>query len=213
MEIFKCEFCGREFGTKNACNSHRGKCKQNPNYVFKPKSEKWLEVMHKRKGSSGTNQFIYAKEHGLPIPKGTMKGKPGTWLGRKHTDEEKKKISESMKKVYEGKSIWKTQIEKRKSFAEQYFDTCFPNLKQNYHVDRYFLDLANPKKKLYIEIDGEQHYNNPKVVEHDKIRTSRLEELGWICLARIRWSKYKKLSKEEQEYLIAELQSQINTGY
>ena len=48
--IIKCEFCGREFRTKNACNSHRGKCKQNPNAKLKPKSEKWLEAMHKRKG-------------------------------------------------------------------------------------------------------------------------------------------------------------------
>ncbi len=98
---------------------------------------------------------------------------------------------------------------KRKSFAEQYFDTCFPNLKQNYHVDRYFLDLANPEKKLYIEVDGEQHYNDQKVVEHDKVRTARLEELGWKCLRRIRWSEYKKLSKEDQESLITELQKQI----
>ena len=147
---------------------------------------------------------------GLPIPKGTMTGKSNlAWLGRKHTDEEKKKISESMKEVYKGKSIWSTQIEKRKSFAEQYFDACFSDLKQNYHVNRYFLDLANPEKKLYIEVDGEQYYNDPKVVEHDKVRTQRLEELGWKCLKRIRWSEYKKMSKDEQESLIVLLRSQL----
>lgn len=34
----------------------------------------------------------------------------------------RKKLSESMKRVYKNKSIWRTQIEKRKSIAEQYFD-------------------------------------------------------------------------------------------
>lgn len=160
--------------------------------------------------SKGHNQFTKAKALGLPTPKGTMTGKSNlAWLGRKHTEEEKKKISESMKEVYKGKSIWLTQIENRKSFAEQYFDACFPDLKQNYHVDRYFLDLANPEKKLYIEVDGEQHYNDPKVVEHDKVRTQRLEELGWKCLKRIRWSEYKKMSKDEQESLIVLLRSQL----
>ena len=182
--------CGEVFRTRRLLQDHHKSCK----------------VFLSRKGR---NQFTKAKDLGLPIPDGTMKGKSGAWIGRKHTEEEKQKISESMKKVYEGKSVWSTQIEKRKSFAEQYFDTCFPNLRQNYHVDRYFLDLANPEKKLYIEIDGEQHYNDQKVVEHDKVRTERLEELGWKCLRRIRWSEYKRLFKEEQESLIAELQKQI----
>ena len=182
--------CGEIFKTRKLLGLHHKSC----------------EVFKSRKGH---NQFTKAKDLGLPVPDGTMKGKSGSWLGRKHTEEQKKKISESMKKVYENKSIWLTQIEKRKSFAEQYFDACFPNLKQNYHVDRYFLDLANPEKKLYIEVDGEQHYNDQKVVEHDKVRTSRLEELGWKCLRRIRWSEYKKLSREEQESLITELQNQI----
>lgn len=66
--IFKCEFCGKTFKTKNACNSHRGKCKQNPNVKPKPKSEKWLEAMHKRKGK-GANQYTYVKKYGLPKPR------------------------------------------------------------------------------------------------------------------------------------------------
>lgn len=210
--LFICKYCGAEKKNGNSLRNHERLCKENPNrqkieeYAH---TEKWREAC---KGHKGTNQFIKAKELGMPIPSGTMKGKPGTWLGRKHTEEQKRKISETQKKNFKestSKSIWHTQLENRKSFAEQYFDTCFPNLKQNYHVDRFFLDLANPEKKLYIEIDGEQHYNDQKVVEHDKVRTARLEELGWKCLRRIRWSEYKKLSKEEQESLIIELQKQI----
>lgn len=211
---FICRFCGSERKNGNSLRNHERLCKENPNrqrieeYTH---TEKWLVACRANKGH-GANQFTKARELGLPIPPGTMKGKPGTWRGRKHTEEQKRKISETQKRNFResgAKSIWHTQLENRKSFAEQYFDTCFPNLKQNYHVDRYFLDLANPEKKLYIEVDGDQHYNDQKVVEHDKVRTARLEELGWKCLRRIRWSEYKKLSKEEQESLITELQKQI----
>lgn len=123
------------------------------------------------------------------------------------SEETKKKVSDKMKEVYKNKSRWATQLEKRKSFAEQYFDNLFPELKQNYHVLRYFLDLANPEKKLYIEIDGEQHYTDQKVVEHDKARTEELLKEGWVCVKRIRWSDYKKLSFEERSNLIKELKT------
>ncbi len=210
---FICRFCGSERKNGNSLRNHERLCKENPDrqrieeYTH---NENWREACE---GHKGTNQFVKAKELGLPVPESKCKGKPNLgWLGKTHTEEQKRKISETQKRNFKesrAKSIWHTQLENRKSFAEQYFDTCFPNLKQNYHVDRFFLDLANPEKKLYIEVDGEQHYNDQKVVEHDKVRTARLEELGWKCLRRIRWSEYKRLSKEEQETLITELQKQI----
>ena len=138
------------------------------------------------------------------------KGKPGTWLGRKHTAETKAKMSATHKTICYGKSIWATQIEKRKSYAEQYFLQIFTDAKFNYHVDRYFLDFAWPDKKIYIEIDGEQHYNDPKVIEHDKVRTNRLAELGWKCAVRIRWSKFKALSKDTQQRYIQECLDMVN---
>lgn len=103
-----------------------------------------------------------------------------------------------MKSYYKGCSRWYTQIEKRKSYAEQYFEKIFVDAERNYHVDRYFLDFAWPKKKVYIEVDGEQHYNDSNVVEHDIERTRRLNDIGWVLLKRIRWADFKKLNDEEK---------------
>lgn len=122
--------------------------------------------------------------------------------GHSISDSTKKKISKKLSSYYRGSSIWRTQIEKRRSYAEEYFNKCFPDAEQQYHVDKYFLDLAWPEKKAYIEIDGEQHYNDPKVIEHDKIRTSSLAELGWVLITRIRWSDFQKLTKFEKENYI-----------
>ena len=52
--------------------------------------------------------------------------------------------------------------------------------------------------KVYIEVDGEQHYTK-KGIEHDKNRTEFLIENGWRLLKRIRWSEFQKLSKIERE--------------
>ena len=136
----------------------------------------------------------------------TFQLNPGkVWLGRKHTEETKKKMSTSHKAICQGKSIWSTQIEKRRSYAEQYFAGIFTDAEQQYHVDRYFLDFAWPDKKVYVEIDGEQHYNDPKVVAHDVDRTKNLKECGWQCIARIRWSSFKRMQKEQQACFVEDI--------
>lgn len=203
IEGYTCKFCGKICKNDNSQRNHERLCKLNPDRDFiKPKTDNFYSAMAKRKTS---NQFLKARELGLNIPKNGNFGKPSKF--KHHSEETKKRISETMKKRCNGKSIWATQIEKRKSYAEQYFDNCFPQLKQNYHVLTYFLDLANPIKKIYIEIDGEQHYTDIKVIKHDKIREEELLKIGWVCIKRIRWSEFKKLSKEEQNIFISNLKA------
>lgn len=117
------------------------------------------------------------------------------------SEETRKKISNSLKKYYCGSSIWRTQIEKRKSYAEQYFDDCFPEAEKNYHVNRFFLDLAWPDRKVYLEVDGEQHYTK-EGLERDKERDAILENEGWTLISRVRWSEFQKLSQEEKNDFI-----------
>lgn len=185
--IFKCEFCGREFGTKNACNSHRSKCKQNLN--AKPKSEKWLEAMHKRKGH-GTNQYIKAKELGIEVPE-EQKAHPKSWLGRTHTEEQKRKISESMKKAHaDGRAhnIGECRWNNKPSYPEQWFMKVLKNefgfeKGKDYTMElpfhRFSLDFAWPNKKICIEIDGEQHERFQEQKSRDIEKDKLLKEEGW----------------------------------
>lgn len=141
-----------------------------------------------------------------------------SYFGKKHSEETKKRISER-RKHYLGEHPEKVPYvlnhhSKGDSYPEQYFKMVFENngitYEQNYKVLEYYLDFAWPDKKTYLEIDGEQHYSDKRILEHDILRTERLKSDGWKCLDRIRWSKYKKLSKEEQEKFVLDLISKIN---
>lgn len=99
------------------------------------------------------------------------------------------------------------------SYPEKYFKEVFDNekieYKQNYYQNGYFLDFAWPDRKLYLEIDGEQHYVDERIVEHDKIRNEKLKNDGWVCIERIRWSEYKKLSETEKKVFIQNILTKI----
>src|SRR3546814_4629172 len=43
----------------------------------------------------------------------------------------------------------------------------------------YSLDFAIIPSKIDLEIDGEQHYVDQRIVDSDKRRTEYLESLGW----------------------------------
>ena len=67
------------------------------------------------------------------------------------------------------------------------------------------MDFAFVDSKQYIEIDGEQHYVDNRIVKHDKIRTDKLLKNGWECIMRVRWSEYKKMEKSEQEEFVTNM--------
>lgn len=213
MSIFICQFCGRETTNVGASKAHENRCKQNPNP--KPISEKWLSAMNNRKGK-GTNQYTKAKKLGLPIPEGTMKGKLGTFTGKKHSEETKKKISNSRKRFIEENphmSPWvHSHYTKRRSYAERYWKKILDKHKisfeEQHQFSKYCLDFAILDRKINLEIDGEQHYNETRVIEKDKSRDEYMIGNGWKII-RIRWKEYKKLNKEERKEFVSNLINKI----
>ena len=162
-----------------------------------------------------SNQYIKAKELGLPKPEiseETRKKLSEVHKGRKLSEEQKRKISETQKKNFaNGKSRWAFN-RSNQSYAEKYFEewlSSFSEFKMNLHVNRYFLDFAWPEKWIYLEIDGEQHFENQTNIEHDKEREKILEAEGWKCIGRVRWSWFKGLTLDEKNKYLESLKNII----
>lgn len=146
-----------------------------------------------RTRNNSESRKIYSKTHTL-----------------KHSEESKRKISESRRKFLELNPdkvpYLLNHSSKGPSYPEKYFLKIFSdlNLVKNYRIGLYELDFANISKKIDVEIDGEQHYLDSKIVESDKRRTLYLQNLGWTII-RIRWAEYKKMSPDDKRKFIEKL--------
>ena len=220
---WKCQYCKGIFPRRIDLIEHKKVCEKGPKLHIQ-----FIIVDGKRKLAPGCTTWnaghtseddprLKAKSEKLKRRYETGELMPA-YLGKKHSEETKKKISES-RKLYLSEHPEKVPYvlnhhSKGDSYPEQYFKMVFENnritYEQNYKIFGYYLDFAWPDKNTYLEIDGEQHYLDKRIIEHDILRTEKLKSEGWICIDRIRWSKYKKLSKEEQEGFISDLVSKIN---
>lgn len=206
-----CRYCGKECKNANSLAQHEVRCKENPNRIITA-----IELYNKS-DHKGTNQYIKAKELGLPKPKLTEKGRQSIsniWKGKHLPDEIKEKISKSQRKFYEehpDRIPYRLHHSSHISYPEQYFKNIFEheNIPLKYHlqVGLYELDFYNEEYKVYVEIDGDTH-KQKKVQDIDKRKDNYLQSLGWRGM-RIDWSKYQKLSYSEKEIEIKKIKDFI----
>jgi very-short-patch-repair endonuclease len=212
-----CQFCGKECKNRNSLCNHERLCKLNPN----------------RQESVGFTKFNAAREAGLVTSWNTGLTKDtdervkksaksiskyyethsGSWTGRTHTEEQKQKISRSRKQYlleHPDQVPYLLNHSSQESYPEIYFTELFKNEEINLHKEYYclgyFLDFCDPIKKIDIEIDGEQHCVDSKIVEHDKIRNAVLEKAGWTIF-RVRWAEYKTMTEEQKHNIILQIKS------
>lgn len=216
MTNFICKYCSKECKNYNSLINHERLCKLNPNRQLSP----FIELNKKRSLGiiPGENQYTKAKRLGLvkPIVSDiTRKKLSEKSSNKKLTEQTKNKISESRKKYlneHPDKIPFKLNHSSKISYPEQYFIDLFKNenipLKYHLQVSRYELDFYNEDLMKYVEIDGEQHYSE-SMIEHDKIRTEFLENLGWKGI-RIRWSTYQKSSDNDKQQIINQIKKFIN---
>ena len=206
-ECYICKFCSKICKNANSLRNHERLCKENPEH----QESTWVKFNHER-GAWNKGLTKETDKRLLKAGKTRSDGyKTGRLInsnkGKHHSDEEKKYLSEKRKQFLKENPDKVPYLlnhhSKGDSYPEKYFKEVLNNekieYKQNYYQIGYFLDFAWPKKKLYLEIDGEQHYVDKRIVEHDKIRTENLKNEGWICIERIRWSEYQKLNETEKK--------------
>lgn len=198
-------------------------CSYTTEYLSKIKFHCWKShtkegINHNPKiGKKGGNQFTKGiqKNHSSET-----KFKIGSKSkGRNHSSETKEKISKiRIKYLTENpdKVPYLMNHSSKPSFPEEYFKDIFENefgseVKFEYRIGRYRLDIAFPNSKINIEIDGEQHYLDKRILKSDIRRTAYLEQLGWKSV-RIRWSIYQRLDKLEKEEFIKSLWGLCRTG-
>lgn len=128
---------------------------------------------------------------------------------RIHTEETKKKLSqiriEYLKKNPD-KVPYKLNHKHKETYPEIYFKECLKGFIYQYRIPNtlYVGDFVNPILKVIIEIDGEQHYVDNKIIIHDIKRTEILENLGWKII-RIRWKSFIVLDRNKKEEVISNI--------
>lgn len=200
-----CKRCNLIFNTRLELRKH------NANKHPIPKGSSWNKGLTKEIDDRVAS---YGKKQSLNIKNGITKH---SWKGKTHSTEQRLKISSSLKKFYlehPDKVPYVLNHSSKESYPEKYFKKIFikesfPSFVQDKYVNGYFLDFAFESSMTYIEIDGEQHYVDKKIVKHDEVRKENLSKTEWKCICRIRWSKFKKLTNMQKHKFIIGLKNKI----
>jgi len=204
-----CDFCDKEFsviGIKNHINqSHLGK--KNP---MSGKTA-WNKGLTKENNTS-------VEQISKTLKKGFEDGRLiGSQTGRPLSEEHKVSISKSRIKFLKENPNKVPYMLNHHSKGESYPEKYFREILENNNIDfiqekregLYSLDFVIGKVDL--EIDGDQHYFDKRIIESDKKRTLFLEDKGY-SLIRIKWSDYQKLDKYEKISFVNDIIARIKMG-
>ena len=194
-----CKFCGKICKNENSLRNHQRLCKENPDRQessFKKYNDE-RDYVPWNKGLDVSDPRVAKNGEKLSLK---LKGR----LGRKPTEEERSKISESMKLAHSegrawniGRSRWNNDPSFPESFFMKVIENEFEdkNYIREYPFNNFSLDFASVDKQRCIEIDGDQHQRFQSYKDRDSRKDKMLQENGWTVL-RISWSEMCKDTKQ-----------------
>lgn len=187
----RCVFCSSERKSLQSKVQHERLCKQNPN-----RDEPSRGMRGKQSHLKGTTR-VHSLETRAKISAANRT--------RKHSEETKQKIS-TARKAFLAENPDRVpyvlnHYSKGPSYPERYWGEAFRakglSFESEFRFGPYDLDFAFPDICLDVEVDGDQHYLDKKIVAHDSKRNLYLKGKGWHTL-RIRWSTFKKMNLSER---------------
>lgn len=202
---WRCLKCNIIFNTRAEYYSHNKK-----EHPIDPGSS-WNKGLTKE-----TNEIV--RKHAEKLSNDYRSGKLiSSHKGKKMSDETKRKVSTSMKKFFKehpDRVPYVLHHSSKESYPERYFRELLINeditgWKHNLYSIGYFLDFGFKDKKIDLEIDGEQHYTDKSIVNHDIIRNKLILENGWKVI-RIRWSSWQSMNDINKKQIISYIKDIIN---
>lgn len=201
LEVFKCPKCEKEYFSKKAFASHKGKCGK---VCLNQYSKAKLLGLEKPSLSEESRRKISKANTGEknPSKRKEVRAKISSKMSGKNNpacrEDVRAKISESMKRAHQENraGTFPTRKNCEHSWPERWLIGVLEkefgfienkDYETEFYFHKQFLDFAWPKRKLCIEVDGEQHKRFQDRVEADKRKNENLKKEGWRLL-RLDWS-------------------------
>ena len=199
--MIQCLYCSKECKNVNSQRNHQRLCSLNPNRAEHPR------------GATGKSPWNKGKP--LPYEVGT-KGKPGTFSGKKHSDESKKKMSLKIIERYE--NGWEPKAGRCKKY--DYESTIAGKIKVDgtwelifcKYLDAKGLTWARNKKRFpYIRPDGVVATYQPDFYVEDW--KTYVEVKGYeTALDRAKWVQFPEPLKVLRRKEIGELDEWLKSA-
>lgn len=195
--------CGRTFEKGQSLYAHRSWCS-----LYKSTSKRKGPIGGAIKGTQlkkdwvcpFCNELKNTTSSGFSHHKMWCKKNPeriqSSFLNKKHTEEQKRKISESMKKAHkEGRAhVWTHRVTEPTRPEQFLIDVlknelnmeCGKDYIRELPYNGFFLDFCWVDRKIVIEMNGEQHQTLQEQIERDKRKDALLKADGYTEL-RIPW--------------------------
>lgn len=145
----ECPKCGKQIGT-GALTRHIRVCEKLQEQASRGKAKPG------RPGHRGGNQYTKAKELGLPAPTNPNIGKPGGFLGHRHTEVARAKLSEAAKRNCFGGHVSKQRLVYNGVQLHSSYETTVAK-----SLDEAKVKWTRPEPLRWVDSKGKDHRYYP----------------------------------------------------